>query len=210
MEREKYFQSNRKTRVYLDAISDLIGRHGLAALLRLAGLHAWADELPPYNDEFGVDFADIAILSDKLELMYGPRGGRALGLRAGRASFKHICEYYGEQVGLVADVIQAEPPSSRVRLVLNALAKATQLHSDSQVFVDEADGEFSYTLTPCPECWCRNDAEDAACHGTSGFLLEALLWAGLGDDYQVDQIACAAAGTSSDEEGCVFQIARCV
>jgi hypothetical protein len=206
MERGKYFQSNRKARVYLDAIGELIGRHGLTALLRLSKLHVWAEELPSYDDKLEVDFADIAILSEKLELMYGPRGGRALALRAGRAAFKDICQHYGDRVGLVADTLQVESPASRVRLVLEALAQATQLHSDSQVLLDEQSGDFSYTLMPCPECWCRSDVEDAVCHGTQGFLLEALLWAGLGDAYEVEQVACAVTDDSSD--GCVFQIAK--
>ena len=100
MERGAYFQSNRKTRIYLDAIGDLIGAHGLAALLRLAGLHAWAVELPPYTDDLAVDFGDIAVLSEKLELMYGPGGGRALSVRAGRASFKALVDNFGEKLGM--------------------------------------------------------------------------------------------------------------
>ncbi len=208
MVRGKYFQSNRKTRIYLDAIGDLIGPHGLSALLRLAGMHKWADELPPYTDELQIDFADISTLREKLELMYGPRGARALGMRAGRANFKDLHAHFGDDLGLSSDTLHSEPAPMRVEILLDALSKGMEREMSSSVAAQDNEGEFLYTLKPCPECWSRKSSQVLACHGTVGFLQEALEWAGLGDFYQVKQAKPATLLSQDQDNECTFEITR--
>jgi predicted hydrocarbon binding protein len=207
MERGKHFQSNRRTRSHLDALSELIGKHGLTALLRLAGLQGWIDHPPPHDDAFGVDFADMAALSATLEGMYGPHGGRALGARVGRALFR------AEQAQIEADLepvdaaFKAQPASARVNGVLHAVAKATRRHTHSDVEVEEKEGAFLVHVKPCPLCWGIREADHPICHSTTGFLQQAIEWIGAGDDYRVEEVSCATI-RPGEEDACVFAVIR--
>jgi predicted hydrocarbon binding protein len=193
MERGTYFQSNRRTRIYLDAIAEVCGQHGLRALLHLAGLDAWVVALPPYDDEFGVDFVDFARLNATLESMYGPRGGRALALRAGRASLRAALEQLSESVGLDEAAVLALPPADRIAALLRVVARGMQAQSDSIVTVQQEGDGFVYVVDPCPACWGREGVGYVVCHGTVGFLRQAFYWAGVGGLYHVEESLCSAA-----------------
>lgn len=203
----QFFQSNQRTRIYLDAIADVIGSHGLMALLRLAGLSKWIDHPPAYDETLGVDFADFAQLNTTLEMMYGPRGGRALALRAGRASFNEAIEQLGSKMGLAGAALKALPANMRVKALLEALAKGTEQHSQSQVTVRKDGDRYLYRISPCPACWGRSDVDHVMCHSTVGFLLQALNWAGVGDEFQVEECTCAAMHTAEDAT-CEFVVFR--
>jgi len=204
----KHFQSNRKTRIYMDALIEVIGAHGLAALLRLAGLSAWVTTPPPYDDAFGVDYADFAKLNATLEDMYGPRGGRALALRAGRASFRQAQEQVGKGLGMEEATFKALPLATRIRSLLQILAKGNELQSGSQVTIQEEAESFTFSIVPCPACWGRSGLERSVCHGTTGLLIEAINWIGGGDGYRVEEVACAGTQAAGAEIPCVFAITK--
>jgi hypothetical protein len=82
-----YYYPNRVARIYIEAMEEVMGRNGLNAVLRLAGLSHLIDNYPPANLAKEFEFADYSALNGALEEMYGPRGGRGLELRAGRAAF---------------------------------------------------------------------------------------------------------------------------
>src|SRR6185436_2669223 len=86
-EKSGYYYPNKFARLTMSAMEEIMGRNGLNAILNLAGLQAYVDNLPADNLEKGFDFTDFTALNIALEDMYGPRGGRALALRAGRAIF---------------------------------------------------------------------------------------------------------------------------
>ncbi|HRE26374.1 MAG TPA: 4-vinyl reductase, partial [Anaerolineales bacterium] len=73
-----YYYPNKMGRIYLTALEEVMGKNGLNAILRLAGLDRFIDRYPPDNLAKEFDFADIAALHTALEEMYGPRGGRGL------------------------------------------------------------------------------------------------------------------------------------
>ncbi len=205
MTEERYFQSNRRTRLYLDALADVMGRHGLTALLRLAHLDHWIDNPPPYDDALAVDYADFTALNATLEEMYGPRGGRALALRAGRASFTSAIEQMGQSLGIAGPAMKLLPPSARIKVLLEAVARGMRQQTASRISV-ETDGELLlYKITPCPACWGRAADTHVICHGTTGFLQEALAYTGLADKYRVEEIICGAMGGQA-EHSCVFAI----
>ena len=72
-------------RIYIQALEEVMGKNGLNALLNLAGLSHLIDNYPPGNLNREFDFADFTGLSQGIIEMYGPRGGRGLALRSGRA-----------------------------------------------------------------------------------------------------------------------------
>ncbi len=148
---------------------------------------------PPYDEALDVDFCDFMTLNQTLEEMYGPRGGRALALRAGRASFKAAIQQVGASIGLTAEAIQALPPSARVRQLLQFLAQGTTAHQKGvTIEVKEEGDRLIYEVQQCSACWGRTGADHCICHGTVGFLQEALEWAGVGDLYHVEERTCSA------------------
>ena len=82
-----FYYANKFTRITLQAYEEVMGKNGLNAILNLAGLSNLIDNYPPDNLEREFDFADFTAIHIGLEEMYGPRGGRGLALRAGRATF---------------------------------------------------------------------------------------------------------------------------
>ncbi len=205
MERGKFFQSNHRTRIYLDAIAEVIGHHGLLALLRLADLTYWIDHPPPYDEVWGVDFADFSQLNATLEMMYGPRGQRALTMRAGRASFDEAIEQLGPKVGLAGATFQALPVPLRIKALLEALARGMEQHGHTAVTVRKEGAQFIYSVHTCSMCWGQHDVEHPVCHGTVGFLLQALTWAEVGDDFQVEESRCSATQAAGDGR-CEFTV----
>ncbi|MBN2004774.1 MAG: hypothetical protein JXA21_15560 [Anaerolineae bacterium] len=206
MERGQFFQSNRKTRVFLDAVADLTGTRGLRVLLRLAGLHAWIEELPPYDDELGVDFCDVTLVSKMLLFMYGPRGGGGLSMRAGRMMFRAIREQFGDKM-LDEACLGALDIHQRAQAVLQFLVDSWPRHSNGQTSLIYTDNNtFRFKFDPCPELWGQHRPE--LCYGTLGFLQDALEWCDLGDIYQVSQLP-----PTDGEAGhavCQFEIHRVI
>ena len=82
-----YYYPNKMGRILLVAMEEVMGRNGLNALLNLTSMQQFIDTLPPDNLERGFDFANISNLNQGLDEIYGPRGGRGLALRGGRAIF---------------------------------------------------------------------------------------------------------------------------
>jgi len=187
MERGQYFQSNRKTRVYLDAIAALLQKRGLLASLRLAGLHAWIDELPPLNDELTVDFVNLAALNRMLVLIYGPLGGGGVLMRAGRATFRDFYEHWATVIDCHEDVLATESPPVRAQHLLEVLAQNWGLQCNGRAHFSAGNDEVEFRLRiiPCPNCGGEPGELIPGCYSTVGFLQEALEWADLGDFYTV-------------------------
>lgn len=86
-DRGRYHYANLIARIYLQSMEQVMGKDGLNAILNMARLPYFIDHYPLGNWEKEFDFADYSALNQVLEDMYGPRGGRGLALRAGRALF---------------------------------------------------------------------------------------------------------------------------
>src|SRR5690606_34188067 len=101
-EKSGYYYPNKFARITIEAMEEIMGTNGLNAILNLAGLSDIVGNLPPDNLEKGFDFADFTALNIALEEMYGPRGGRGLALRAGRATFADALRGFGALAGVGA------------------------------------------------------------------------------------------------------------
>ncbi len=200
-------QSNRRTRIYLDAITEVIGQHGLHAVLRLANLEAWIANPPDYNDALEVSLDDFSRMNQVLEEMYGPRGGRALALRAGRAAFNAAIEQLGSALGLAGVAFKLLPPRPRIKTLLEAIIKGMSKQSTVRTYLTEENGVLLYHVAPCPACWGRKHEAQPVCHSTLGFLQQALEWAELEDYFEVTETSCAAVGETQTTE-CVFALRK--
>ena len=95
-----YYYANKISRITLKALEEVMGKNGLNAILNLAHLPHLIDQYPPDNLEREFDFADFSSVNQALEEMYGPRGGRGLALRAGRAAFADALRNFGALAGV--------------------------------------------------------------------------------------------------------------
>jgi predicted hydrocarbon binding protein len=181
-----------------------MGKNGLNAILNLAGLNNYIDNYPPDNLDKGFDFSELSALGLALEEMYGPRGGRGLALRAGRATFAEGLKNFGALAGVADLAFVVLPLQSKLRIGLPAFAKIFTQLTDQHTTVEEKDNEFIWTIHKCPCCWGRTGADKPVCFISTGLLQESLKWVSGGNEFRVNESKCVAAG----DDVCEFVIQK--
>jgi predicted hydrocarbon binding protein len=188
------FYANKITRLTLEALEDVMGKNGLNAILNLAGQPQLIDNFPPNNLEREFDFADFSAINLALEEMYGPRGGRGLALRAGRAAFAGGLKNFGALAGVGDLAFKVLPLQAKLRIGLPAMAKIFSQTSDQYSTVEEREHDFLYTIHRCPVCWGRTNADKPVCYVATGLLQEGLKWVSGGNEFRVNEQHCIAMG----------------
>ncbi|MBT3338524.1 MAG: 4-vinyl reductase [Anaerolineae bacterium] len=204
VEKSDLYYPNKFGLIIIKALEDVMGRNGLNAILNLAGLTKYIDGYPPDNLEKGFDFAELSSLGIALEEMYGPRGGRGLALRAGRATFSDALKDFGALAGVGDLAFKVLPLQAKLRIGLPAMAKIFSQVSDQLSTVEEQDTEFVYTIHKCPVCWGRVDSDKPVCFIATGLLQEGLKWISGGSEFRVNESRCHAMG----DEVCEFVIQK--
>ncbi len=197
------YYPNKIARIALTAIGDVMGRNGLNSILNLAGLTHLIDNFPPPNLERQFDFADFSAVFGALEELYGPRGGRGLALRAGRATFSEGLRNFGALAGAGDLAFKVLPLSAKLHIGIPAMAKIFTSTSDQLSTVEEKSDHFIYTIHRCPVCWGRH-VDRPACFMAVGLLQEGLKWVSGGREFRVTQTTCHAAGDVT----CIFNILK--
>jgi predicted hydrocarbon binding protein len=178
--------------ITLKSLEDVMGKNGLNAILNLAGLNHYIENYPPDNLEKGFDFTELSAIGVALEEMYGPRGGRGLALRAGRATFADALKYFGALAGAGDLAFKVLPLQAKMRIGLPAMAKIFSQVSDQLSTVEEKDNEFIYTIHKCPCCWGRSGVDKPVCFIAVGLLQESLKWVSGGNEFRVNESKCVA------------------
>lgn len=197
------FYPNNIARIYMQAMEEVMGKNGLNAVLNMASLSHLIDHLPPNNLNREFDFADYSAMSGALEEMYGPRGGRSLALRAGRASFAQGLRHFGALAGAGDLAFKVLPLGTKLKIGIPAMAKIFSQVSDQKSTVVESATEFTYTMRPCPVCWGRK-SDKPMCHAGAGLLAEGLRWVSGGHEFRVQESACVGCG----DEACVLSVQK--
>jgi len=193
-EKSGFNYPNKFARIYLEAMEEIMGKNGLNAILNLAGLAEFIGNYPPDNLEKAYDFAYYTALQVALEDMYGPRGGRGLALRAGRASFAEGLRGFGALAGVGDLAFKVLPLAAKLKIGLPAMANIITQFSDQISNVYEEGGDkYIYTLERCPMCWKRK-ADKPVCYAGQGLLQEGLRWVSGGHEFKVDMATCIAKG----------------
>jgi hypothetical protein len=193
-EKSGFNYPNKFARIYLEAMEEIMGKNGLNAILNLAGLSEFIGNYPPDNLEKAYDFAYYTALQVALEDMYGPRGGRGLALRAGRASFAEGLRGFGALAGVGDLAFKVLPLAAKLKIGLPAMANIITQFSDQISNVYEEGGDkYIYTLERCPMCWKRK-ADKPVCYAGQGLLQEGLRWVSGGHEFKVDMATCISKG----------------
>lgn len=190
--------------ITLKALEDVMGKNGLNAILNLAGLNNYVDNYPADSLEKTFDFADLSSINIALEEMYGPRGGRGLALRAGRATFADALRNFGALAGAGDLAFKVLPLQAKMRIGIPAMAKIFSQVSDQYSTVEERENEFVYTIHKCPVCWGRSGVDKPVCFIAVGLLQEGLKWVSGGNEFRVNESRCIALG----DEVCEFIIQK--
>jgi predicted hydrocarbon binding protein len=195
------YYPNKMVRIVLLAMEEVMGRNGVSAILNLAQLRHLAGNYPPNNFDREVTFAEIGAVMHALEEMYGPRGGRGLALRAGRACFKYSLKEFGPVLGISDLAFRLLPLNMKLRVGAGVFAETFNKFSDQSVSLQEQEDRFIWTIARCPVCWGRR-ADSPCCHLAVGILQESLYWVSGGKNFEVTESACVACG----DEACTIVI----
>jgi hypothetical protein len=197
----QYFYTDRIVRYYILAMEEIMGKNGLNAVLNMAKLSQLIDNYPPEDMEKKFDFSDFTALNAALEEMYGPRGGRGLALRAGRAGFARGLQGFGALVGASDLAFKVLPLGTKLKLGLPMMAAVFNQFSDQISRVEEKQDHFVYYIDRCPVCWGRK-TDKPVCFAATGLLQEGLRWLSGGKEFRVDETTCIGMG----DQACTFLI----
>jgi predicted hydrocarbon binding protein len=198
------FYANKIARISIQALEEVMGKNGVNAILNLAHLPHVIDNYPPDNLEREFDFADFSAINTALEEMYGPRGGRGLALRAGRAAFDDALRNFGALAGVGDIAFKVLPLAAKIRIGIPAMAKIFSQISDQYSTVVEREHDYVYTIHRCPVCWGRSGLDKPVCFIAIGLLQEGLKWISGGNEFRVNESRCVGMG----DEVCEFVIQK--
>jgi predicted hydrocarbon binding protein len=202
--KSEYNYANKIVLITLKALEEVMGKNGVNAILNLAHLPHLIDHYPPDNLDREFNFADFSALNLALEEMYGPRGGRGLALRAGRAAFADALRNFGALAGAGDLAFKVLPLQAKMRIGIPAMARIFTQISDQYSTVQEQEHEFVYTIHRCPVCWGRTGVDKPVCFVAVGLLQEGLKWLSGGNEFRVNESKCVAMG----DEVCDFVIQK--
>lgn len=188
-----YYYPNRMGRIILLSMEEVMGRNGVNALLKLASLQSLIENYPLDNTEAAFPFSTVSNLTEMLEQVYGPHGGRGLALRIGRACFNYGVRQYSTQLGLTEMAFRLLPLPTKLHAGASAFAELFNNFTDQRVRVEEDQGKILWHIERCPLCWERK-SQDPVCHLAVGLLQEALYWLSGGKVFNVEEKTCIAAG----------------
>ncbi len=204
LKKSGFYYPNKFGLITIKSLEDVMGKNGLNAILNLAGVPEYVDRYPPDNLDKGFDFAELSAICVALEDMYGPRGGRGLALRAGRATFSDALKNFGALAGVADLAFVVLPLEAKLRIGLNAFAKMFVQLTDQDTIVEERESDFVWTIRRCPCCWARTNEDKPVCFISTGLLLESLKWVSGGNEFRVTESKCIAVGA----EVCEFVISK--
>lgn len=191
-----YFYPNHMGRIILLALEEIIGQNGVTAILNLASFSDLIDNYPPHNQNLEFPFQTISGMQSALEEMYGPRGGRGVALRAGRACFQYGLREFGPLFGLTDLTFRLLPLPTKLRMGANSFADIFNKYSDQRVRLEDQGKRLLWHIERCPLCWGRH-TETPACHMAVGVLQESLYWVSGGKYFNVEETHCIATGDAA-------------
>lgn len=193
MSSESLFYPQKMGKIIFQGMEEVIGRSGVDSILQLASLDALIQERPAGRSDKTFPFETVSLLQSALEQKFGPRGGRGLALRAGRATFKYGIKEYGSMLGLTEMAFRLLPLSTKLHTGAKTFADLFNKHTDQKVRVEEAENKILWHIERCPLCWERQSSEPV-CHLAVGLLQEALYWLSGGKVFNVEETSCIARG----------------
>lgn len=201
--KEAYYYPNKMGRIVLTAMEEIMGHHGVNAVLNLAQLYHLVNNYPANNLDLGFTFTDFSSILATLDEMYGVRGGRGLALRAGRETWKYALKEFVPILGITDLALRMLPLGIKIKIGLDVFAETFNKFSDQRVRLGEDERGYLWIIERCPVCWQRS-SDTPCCHLAIGLLEQALDWVSKGRRFKVEEVACIATG----DETCTMVIEK--
>lgn len=201
--KKKLYYPNKMGRIVLTAMENIMGRHGVNAILNLAQLNNLVDNYPPNNLDLGFTFNEFSTIQQTIEEMYGVRGGRGLALRAGRETWKYALKEFMPVLGITDLAFRTLPLGIKIKIGLEVFAQTFNRFSDQRVRLGEDERGYLWIIEQCPICWERT-SEAPCCHLAIGLLEQSLDWVSRGRRFLVQEVECVATG----DEACTIIISK--
>lgn len=198
-----YYYPNRMGRIILIAMEEILGRHGVNAVLNLAQLPHLVNQYPPNDMGLAFSFAELGAIQATMDQMFGTYGGRCLALRAGRETWKYALRDFVPILGITDLARRALPLSIKLKIGLEIFAETFNRFSDQIVRLGEDKDHYLWHIERCPLCWQRH-TEVVCCHLAVGLLQESLVWVSHGRNFHVQEISCIGKG----EANCTIAISK--
>lgn len=192
-ETKQFYYPNKMGRIVLTAMENIMGRHGVNAILNLAQLNHLVDNYPPNNLDLGFTFDEFSTIQQTIEEMYGVRGGRGLALRAGRETWKFALKEFMPVLGITDLAFRTIPLGIKIKIGLDVFAQTFNRFSDQRVRLGEDERGYLWIIEQCPVCWGRT-SETPCCHLAIGLLEQSLDWVSRGRRFMVREEECIASG----------------
>jgi predicted hydrocarbon binding protein len=193
MSTETFFYPPKMGKIMLLGMEEVMGLNGVDAVFRLSPLENFIQYPSQVNENRPFSFEAVSHLQIALEQGYGPRGGRGLALRIGRACFKYGLKEYGSMLGLTEMAFRLLSLPVKLHIGAKTFADLFNKHTDQKVRVEEKDDKIFWHIERCPLCWERK-AEEPVCHLAVGLLQESLYWLSGGKVFNVEETTCIAKG----------------
>ena len=190
---EEFYYPNKMGRIVLTAMEEIMGRHGVNAILNFAQLEKLVNNYPPNNLELGFPFSEFSTLQQAVEEIYGVRGGRGLSMRAGRETWRLALKEFVPVLGIGDLAIRTLPLGIKLKIGLDVFAQTFNKFSDQRVRLGEDHRGYLWIIERCPICWGRTSPQPC-CHLAVGLLEQALDWVSKGRRFRVEEVSCVAAG----------------
>ncbi len=194
----------------LMAAEEVVGKKGLAIVLRDAGLERFIDNYPPEEVEKptgNITFGDYAAFNTSLLNFFG-RAAKSMLLRTGRLSALHAVEKQGKAFGvavLVASKVLPLPTQLKVGMekMQEGFRKQSQtVGQDQRAHIEDRGDRFAYVLEDCAMC-AGKKADQPICWLFTGSLQESLRWL-TGKEFDIVETECRAMGAPA----CVWEVPK--
>lgn len=196
---------NANVRLLLMALQEVMGDNGLKAVLKQGGLERFVDNFPPDDTQRDSRFSDYGHIQQAVETFYGgPRGARAMMRRAGHATFQHTLKSRPAILGMVGVALKALPEGTRMRFMLDRIAKASTDEVNMPAHVEDQPDHFMYVSEVCTCVYRERDPKlGPCCFVTAGVLEAAVQWA-TGKHHTVKEVACLQNG----DDACRYRVEK--
>lgn len=181
------------------AAEEVVGKNGLAVVLRQAGLEQLIGNYPPeqLKATTGLTLGHYASLNAGLLNFFG-RAARSMALRIGRNTARYAIDHQGALFGTAALLAsKVLPVGTQVKMGLSAMQAGLRRLSQS------VGQERHLALEDRGEAWAYIDHDCSMSAGKAsdepigwiqtGAIQEALHWQ-TGRDFEVEQVACRSMG----------------
>jgi predicted hydrocarbon binding protein len=189
-----FYYPQKMARVIMLGMEEVMGGNTLAGVLRLNSLEGIAQNYPPATNDRTFPFETVSAIQTAFELAYGPRGGRGVALRVGRASFKYGLKEYGSMLGLTEMAFRLLSLSTKLNMGAKTFADLFNKHTDQKVRIEEQGNRILWHIERCPLCWGRK-TDEPTCQLAVGLIQEALYWVSGGKVFNVEETDCMAIGS---------------